>query len=54
MSRENSNEWLAETVKSALHMPLIRMHMDFSRLSCKKETSKLLWQKGNVAGKVSH
>ncbi|KAL5103413.1 Ankyrin repeat domain-containing protein 13C-B [Taenia crassiceps] len=52
MSRENSSEWLNETVQSALHMPLIRMHMDFTRLSCKKETSKLLWRKDNAAEKI--
>ncbi|VDM17896.1 unnamed protein product [Hydatigera taeniaeformis] len=52
MTRENSNEWLNETVQSALHMPLIRMHMDFTRLSCKREASKLLWKKDNAAERI--
>ncbi|VDK39464.1 unnamed protein product, partial [Taenia asiatica] len=52
MTRENSSEWLNETVQSSLHMPLIRMHMDFTRLSCKRETSKLLWRKDSTAERV--
>ncbi|EUB60751.1 Ankyrin repeat domain-containing protein 13C-B [Echinococcus granulosus] len=52
MARENSDEWLNETVQTSLHMPLIRMHMDFTRLSCKKETSKLPWLKDNVPEKI--
>ncbi|KAL5962934.1 Ankyrin repeat domain-containing protein 13C, partial [Taenia solium] len=52
MTRENSSDWLNETVQSSLHMPLIRMHMDFTRLSCKRETSKLLWRKDNTAERV--
>ncbi|VDL34094.1 unnamed protein product [Hymenolepis diminuta] len=45
MMREKSDDWLNETVQTSLHMPLVRMHVDFSNLSCRKETSKMRWRK---------
>ncbi|VDD76050.1 unnamed protein product [Mesocestoides corti] len=52
MTRENSDDWLNETVQTALHMPLVRMHIDFSQMNCKKDSSKFPWRKESVIEKV--
>ena len=51
MMRESSDDWLNETVQTSLHMPLVRMHVDFTRMSY-KEGSKPLWQKESPSEKV--
>lgn len=54
MMREKSEDWLNETVQTSLHMPLVRMHVDFSNLSCRKETSKMRWRKESTSEMVGH
>nr|CDS26244.2 hypothetical transcript [Hymenolepis microstoma] len=45
MMRGKSEDWLNETVRTSLHMPLVRMHIDLSNLSCLKDKSKMRWRK---------
>ncbi len=53
MVRENSDDWLNETVQTALHMPLVRMHIDFNQIACKKQTARFNWRKDAANEKVS-
>ncbi|VDO10206.1 unnamed protein product [Rodentolepis nana] len=49
MMRENSEDWLNETVRTSLHMPLVRMHIDLSNLSYSKEKTKIRWRKESTS-----